>query len=39
LRIAVLLHVARRRLDRAEALKVKIMAKIKLLESNLLGQN
>jgi hypothetical protein len=36
---AELLHVARQRLDRAEALKAKIMAKIKILESKLLGQN
>jgi len=35
---AELLHAARQRLDRAEALKVKIMAKIKRLESKLLGQ-
>jgi ribosome modulation factor len=35
---AELLHLARRRLERAEALKARIMAKIKHLESKLQGQ-
>jgi hypothetical protein len=36
---AELLHVARQRLDRAEALKLEIMAKIRCLESKLQGQD
>ena len=36
---AELLHLARLRLDRAEALKAKIMAKIRRLESRVLGQD
>jgi hypothetical protein len=36
---AELLHVARQRLERAEALKANIMAKIKRLESSVLGQD
>jgi ribosome modulation factor len=36
---AEFLHLARRRLERAEALKAKIMAKIKRLESSVLGQD
>jgi hypothetical protein len=36
---AELLHLARQRLERAEALKAKIMAKIKRLESSVLGQD
>jgi ribosome modulation factor len=36
---AELLNLARERLERAEALKAKIMAKIKRLESSVLGQD
>jgi ribosome modulation factor len=36
---AELLNLARQRLERAEALKAKIMAKIKCLESSVLGQD
>jgi len=36
---AELLHLARQRLERAEALKAKIMAKIKRLESSVLEQD
>lgn len=36
---AELLHLARQRLERAEALKAGIMAKIKRLENSVLGQD